>query len=348
MVLSFTIKSTKFIIDIGNENLVVFLLMSTLILHLFVLKQTRKRTIKFANYETLKKALGYEILKSNWLVFLLRSMIVFSLILALYKFNIQVIKPVGDVDFVIALDISQTMLNSDNGAFLPNKLEVAKKTTKEIISLLPERTRVGIVTFSGKAFVEQPLSSNKEILYKAIDKIESKPPAGTVIGDALVASTILLANSTKEKKSILLITDGKQTEGLGVDINDSIEYVKRNNIIVNTIGLGKKNISAMNLSGINVTQLNIPEEIKREIMKMENKTINISELDEETLKYIANMTGGKYYHVLNETSLKEGFVDAILRFNAVTIDARKYALLVGVILLLIEYLLGATKYKTIP
>ncbi len=348
MVLSFEIGANKVIIDIGNENLVVFLVMSIVILHLLVLKQIRKRTIKFANYETLKKAIGYEILKSNILVLIMRILIVISLILALYKFNIEVIKPVSDVDFVIALDISQTMLNSDNGAFLPNKLEVAKQTSKEIIRVLPERTKIGVVTFSGKAYIDQPLTDNKEMLFQSIDKIDSKPPAGTVIGDAIVAGTILLANSTKTKKSIVLITDGRQTEGLGVDINESLEYAKRNGIIINTIGLGRKNRTSINLTGIDIEKLNIPEEIKEQILKMENKSFNITALDEETLKYIANVTNGKYYYVENQTYFKEAFSEVILKFNSITIDARRYALLLAAILLLIEYSLGATKYKTIP
>ncbi len=348
MVLTFEIQATKIVIDIGNENLFVFLVMSLVILHLLVLKQIRKRTIKFANYEVLKKAIGIELLRSNILVLILRVLIVISLVLALYKFQIEIIRPVADVDFVIAIDVSQTMMNSDDGAFLPSKLEVAKETAKEIIRILPERTKVGIVSFSGNARIEIPLTQNKNALINSLDKLTTRPPAGTAMGDAIVAGIVVLSNSTKTKKGIVLITDGRPTKGLGIDINESIRSAKENNITINTIGLGKKNITTISLKDINITSLNLPESIKEEILKEVNKTYNITSLDEKSLIYIANETGGNYYYVANQTYIKEAFADAVLKFNAVTIDARKYALLFGVILLLIEYLLGATRFKTIP
>ncbi len=348
MVLAFEIQATKIVIDIGNENLFVFLVMSLVILHLLVLKQIRKRTIKFANYEVLKKAIGIELLRSNILVLILRVLIIISLVLALYKFQIEIIKPVADVDFVIAIDVSQTMMNSDDGAFLPSKLEVAKETAKEIIRILPERTKVGIVSFSGNARIEIPLTQNKDALINSLDKLTTRPPAGTAMGDAIVAGIVVLSNSTKTKKGIVLITDGRPTKGLGIDINESIRSAKENNITINTIGLGKKNITTISLKDINITSLNLPESIKEEILKEANKTYNITSLDEKSLIYIANETGGNYYYVSNQTYIKEAFADAVLKFNAVTIDARKYALLFGVILLLVEYLLGATRFKTIP
>ena len=345
MALSFYLGSTQVVINISNLDFAIFLVMTLVILHLIVLKQVRKRTIKFANYETLKKALGRDILKSNILPLLLRLFAIICFILALSTFKILVVKPVSDADFVIAIDVSQTMLNSDNGKFIPNRLGAAKSSAEQIIEELPQSTYIGLISFSGKSHLIHDLSNNKEDLIASLESIKPVPPAGTVIGDAIVMGSTLLSNSTKTKRVMVLITDGKQTPSMGVDINSSITFAKHNGVVIDTIGIGKRNKTIINLTGINLKDL--PPEIVKEI-KERNETYVAPELDEGALKYIANETHGKYFYVENNSAMKEALNTAILKYNSVTIDARTYALIAGIIFLLLEWLLGATKYKTIP
>ncbi len=338
-------NGTQIILNVTNKNLAIFLVMITLIVHLIILKKIRERTIKFANYETLKKALGYEILRSNILPLIFRVLALTGFILALSNFNISVVRPVNDVDFVIALDVSQSMLQSDNGNFTPNRLEVAKTKGIGILKVLPENTLVGLVSFSGKARIEHELSPNHDSVATSLRSLYPKPPAGTVIGDALITSAIMLSNSTKKKRAIILITDGKQTEDLGVSIEEAVNYLKNANIVVNAIGIGRRNQTVISLEGINITDL--PSEIKK-ILEENKSYVLPKELDEESLIYITNATHGHYFYALNETDLAQAYEYAILKYNSVNIDARKYALYAGIIFLFLEWLLGVTKYKTIP
>ena len=338
-------SGTQILLEIGNKNLAVFLIMVTIIVHLLILKKVRERTIKFANYETLKKALGYEILRSNLLPLILRILSFTCFILALSHFSLSIIKPVNDVDFVIALDVSQSMLQSDNGNFTPSRLEVAKKDGIEILKVLPETTMVGLVSFSGKARIEHELSTNHDEVAASLRDLTTKPPAGTVIGDALVTSAMMLSNSTKKKRAIVLITDGKQSEGLGVSVDEAVNYLKNANIVVNAIGIGRRNETVISLEDINVTDL--PEEIRKKLEKNKSYVLP-KELDEEMLIYITNSTGGKYFYVSNESEVAQAYDESILKYNAIRVDARKYALYAGIVFVFLEWLLGVTKYKTIP
>ncbi|NPA38576.1 MAG: VWA domain-containing protein [Candidatus Nanohaloarchaeota archaeon] len=341
-------NGTKIVLDIAHKNLAVILVMLTFIIHLFVLKKIRERTIKFANYETLKRVIGYEILRSNFLPLLLRILAILFFILAISNFSISIIKPVNDVDFVIALDVSQSMLQSDGGNFTPNRLEVAKRKGIEVLRVLPEQTLVGLVSFSGKAWVEHPLTADHNSVAEALKSLHSKPPAGTAIGDALISSAMLLSNSSKQKKAIILITDGKQTENTGVDLEEAVKYVKQQHIKVNVIGIGRKNDTIIKLEDINISELNLPENLKKEILEKNKTYVLPAELDEEALMQLANETQGKYFYATNETDIGKAYTEAILKFNAVNIDARRYALYLGLVFLFLEWLLGATKYKTIP
>lgn len=335
----------QIVLDIANKNLAIFLIMITIIIHLLILKRIKERTIKFANYETLKKVLGYEILRGNLLPLIFRIFALTGFILALSNFTLSIVKPVNDVDFVIALDVSQSMLQSDNGNFTPNRLEVAKRKGIEILKVLPETTMVGLVSFSGKARIEHKLTVDHDSVAASLRSLNTKPPAGTVIGDALITSAIMLSNSTKKKRAIILITDGKQTEDLGVSIDEAVNYVKNANIVVNAIGIGRKNETVISLEDINISEL--PEKIQERLSENQSYTLP-KELDEKALIYITNTTGGNYFYALNESDIIKAYDVLILKYNAIKIDARKYALYVGITFLFLEWLLGITKYKTIP
>lgn len=320
-----------------NLNWVILAVGAVIIVHMLVLKKSRERVIVFANYETLKKVVGHEILQRNLLPLTFRILAVICILLAISNLRVTIVKPVSDVDFVIAIDTSPTMLTSDNGSFTPSRLEAAKYSAIQIVDVLPKTTYVGVVSFAGKAFVKSELTNDKKELKNVIESIKLEGIAGTAIGDAILSSTLLLANSNKTKKVVVLITDG--TSNTGMDVNESVRYAKSYNVRINTIGVGKRNRT------INITMegLNISSLLK------ENATFYTGDyLDEETLKNVANQTGGRYFYVNDTKSMLEAFKESVLKANAININVRKYAVVLAFIFLMIEWALGATKYRTIP
>ncbi len=321
-----------------NLNWIILTAGMVVILHILVLKKSKERAILFANYETLKKVTGGDPVHRNLIPLILRVLAVTCLLLAISNLKIIVVKPVSDVDFVIAIDTSPTMLSSDNGSFVPNRLEVAKLSAIRIVDVLPPETKVGVVSFSGNAKMLAPLTSDKKLVKAALKNITLGEEAGTAIGDAVVLSTMMLMNSSKEKKVVVLITDGRSNKG--VSVNESAKFARDHGVRINAIGVGPKNITLpFNLSEFNLTKM----------VGNSNITIYTGDaLDEKSLIFLTNYTGGKYFYVHNATEMLEAFRQSVLKANSVEINVRKWAIIAGVFLLLIEWALGATKYKTLP
>ena len=86
------------------------------------------------------------------------------------------------IDIVIALDISSSMLAQD---FQPNRLEAAKNVAMEFISGR-EYDRMGLVVFSGEAFTQVPLTTDRAVLLNMFKDIHSGMiEDGTAIGNGL-------------------------------------------------------------------------------------------------------------------------------------------------------------------
>ncbi len=318
-----------------NVNLLIILIGVILILHMVTLKKIKKRTVLFANYELLEKAMGKKIFRKNYIPLILRSAAVIMIILAISNLTITVVMNVADVDFVLALDTSPTMSTSDNGNFTPNRLGAAKDSAIMVMNSVPKGTNFGLVSFSGKSYRKKELTDNHDELKDSIRSLGFEGPAGTATGDAIITASTMLSNTTK-KKVVALLTDGESNEG--VSVNESLKYAMNYNIIIYTIGIGPRN----------ETEANASIEIPEYLIGKNATTYSVPLLDENALMDIANKTGGKYYHVTNETELDSAFYGAVLRANSIEINARKWALLFAIFLLMMEWGLGATKYKTIP
>lgn len=319
-----------------NVNLLIILVGLVVILHIITLRKIESRTVKFSNYEILRKVIGYDVLYKNYLPLFLRLISMFLIIVGISNLTLTLVTPVSDIDYIFAIDSSSSMLTSDNGTFYPSRLESAKESAIHLLDKIPDNTPVGIVTFAGKSYVKsEPISDHKK-LKEVIRGITFESTAGTAIGDALVTSTGLLSNSTK-KKVVTLITDGRNNRG--VDVEESLKYVKVSNVTVYTIGVGLKN------STLNITlDANLPEDIVGK-----NAThVEFQKLNDTELRHIANETDGRYFLVTNKEELDKAFETAVLESDMSDIPLVKYVLLLAVLFLLIEWAIGATKYKTIP
>ncbi|MDZ4726370.1 MAG: VWA domain-containing protein [Leptospira sp.] len=143
------------------------------------------------------------------------------------------------VDIVIALDISGSMVNSYD--FLPNnRLTVSKNLLKNFI-MRRTQDRLGLVVFAGAAYLQSPLTSDRDALTQLIDEADdtSIDEQGTAIGDALMLSTYRLKNSQAKSKVIVLLTDGVSNTGKLDPLSASFAS-KAYKIKVYSIGIGKE------------------------------------------------------------------------------------------------------------
>lgn len=183
-------------------------------------------------------------------------------------------------DVVFALDCSNSMLATD---VRPSRMQRAKLAILDFVRQ-GGGGRVGLVAFAGSAFLQCPLTFDHEAFEDALMAVDERtiPTPGTDIGRALKE-----ADHAMEKKShrklIVLVTDGEDLEQGGVAAAQSL---KTNGVVVFTVGVGTpagKEIQVMNRTG----QLELLRDAKGEVVR--------SRLDVETLRTIAQASGGGYY-----------------------------------------------------
>jgi Ca-activated chloride channel family protein len=174
-----------------------------------------------------------------------------------------------------------------------------------------------------------PLSSKINEIKESIRKIDIELTGGTDIGGALVTSTNLLASGEKSK-AIILITDGSDTSGSFIDdsVQNSLEYVVLNHIKVHTIGIGTGTSQTGYLEGSGLKAV----------------------YNRDILKTVAERTGGKFYEVKSSAETQAAFADIVneAEVGPVSYEASSHLMILGFILLLVEWGLLNTRFRAIP
>ena len=203
------------------------------------------------------------------------------------------------VDMILVLDISSSMLADD---FKPNRLDAVKKTAIDFIDLR-KSDRIGIIVFAGESFIQCPLTVDKSILKSLIDEINivSKEYDGTAIGMAIANATNRLRKSQVKSKVMVLLSDGSNNSG-EIDPRTAAELASQYDITIYTIG-----------AGTNQAFTRIPG---RGLIK--------NEIDEETLKFIANKTGGKFFRATDIKAL-ESIYNEIDILERSEIEVKEYS-----------------------
>lgn len=299
------------------------------ILHYLGERAVKKKSFRFSNYRAIETVMSsgrisrlvFRSQLFKYYTFLgMRTLILVLLILAAAGTTIHFLGLSSDFDFVLTVDNSLSMLADD---LEPNRMEAAKLSAAAFADGLMGNTRMSLVTFSGVPSVDQMPTTDIGRIKEAINDIEVSRSGGTAIGDAIVTSSNLLYNSPKSKV-IILLTDGRNN--VGSDPVTALEYAKRDDIVIYTIGVGTEQ-GASFIPGINLT----------------------STLDTTMLEQIANETSGKFYYARDRTELLQAYRNiASTSYAEVSINLSLWLLLAGFILLIVEWQLANLRYKVIP
>lgn len=243
------------------------------------------------------------------------------------------------IDIVMALDASGSMLAID---FKPDRFQAAKQVAKDFV-VNRKNDRIGLVIFEGEAYTQCPLTSDKKIVTDLIDEAEQGVVTeGTAIGMGLATAVNRLRDSKVKSKVIILLTDGVNNQGKIHPIT-AAEIAKQFNIRVYTIGVGTNG------------KAKTPVAIDPFTNKYIYDYVDV-EIDEKTLTDIAEMTGGQYFRATDNKKLKEIYeqIDQLEKDKIKTIEyevdlpEKSFPfLLIGYILILVEFLLRSTLFKSV-
>lgn len=184
------------------------------------------------------------------------------------------------IDILFAVDTSKSMLTQD---VTPDRLTRAKLAITDFVRKL-EGDRVGLIAFAGDAFLQAPLTLDYDAFQESLDALDTNviPRGGTDISSAIEEAQVAFGRESKNKKILVLITDGEDLEAKGID---SARAAAKDGLVIYTIGVGSASGGLIPVPGAN-GGTDFVKDASGQFVK--------SHLDEATLKQIAEATGGLY------------------------------------------------------
>jgi len=284
-------------------------------IHFWSLSNRKKVALKFANFDAIARIQGVDFFSKNVVMLFLTALISFLLILSVSGLNLQVSKEVSSFSFVIAIDSSQSMSAKD---FSPTRIGAAKETASLFVDSVPYGTQMGVISFSGSSLIELTSRQEKGEIKSAIESIELSTYGGTDLYEAIITSSNLL--HAEENKAVIILSDGQINVGT---VDDAVLYANENEILIHTIAMGT-------------------------VEGGETDTA-FSTLDEQSLKTLSYNTGGTYFNVESTLDLSDSFKDILkVTTKKVSIPLQNYLLVVAIVLFMISFFLGNTRYLNLP
>ena len=216
---------------------------------------------------------------------------------------------------------------------------------------------IGLVVFGGFADAKCPPTLDHGALLEVLDAVKIAEPVrddqgrvineqlwqeeqATAIGDAIAVAVDRLKDVESKSRVIVLLSDGENTAGV-VEPLDAAEAAATFGIRIYSIGVGTTGTApfpSVDLFG-------------REVLQAQPVR-----LDERTLQELAEKTGGKYFHAADADALAEvyGEIDKLERTET---EGRLYTeyrevfqalMLPGVVCVLLQVLLAATRFRSLP
>ncbi|WP_324726101.1 VWA domain-containing protein [Actomonas aquatica] len=222
-------------------------------------------------------------------------------------------------DLMLAIDLSGSMLAEDymRGGKHINRLQAIKPVISAFIKDRPG-DRIGIVVFSGRAYTLAPLTFDHEWLARQVERLSvGLIEDGTALGDGLGVALSRLeqedrtVNNRRQGAFVILLTDGVNNGG-ALDPIDAAEIAVNRGIPVYTIGAGRNGM------------VRVPR-IDPATGRTMGYAQRMSELDEATLRRMADMTGADYFRAGESDTVESAFA-AIDRAQKIEFEAKSYLL----------------------
>jgi len=321
--------------------------------YVWLQRRRAKYAIRYSSLSLVKEAMEKQ---SKWrrhippMLFLLGLS---AMLFALARPFSVVTLPKQEATVILALDVSGSMRAED---LKPSRIEAAKAAARAFVAKQDDATRIGIVAFSGTAMLVQAPTVDHDLALAAIDRLYLQrataigygiltsidaifeiPDAPTTLSQAIVTPAAVptpmvpLRTPTPVPAGyhvpsiVVLLTDGQNTTGI-LPILAAEKAVQRG-VRVYTIGVGTTQGATIQPpggfgggpggfgggGGFRAT------------------------LDEKTLRTVAEMTDGEYFHASDENALLEIYqnldTQTILRTERTEITSLFTAGAIGLLLL---------------
>ncbi len=239
-------------------------------------------------------------------------------------------------DLLILLDVSRSMLAQD---FKPNRLDFAKLKVRTLLSKLTFE-RVGLIAFSGSAFVQCPLTVDYPTFLMFLDHLDVETiSSGTTAIDTALSKAIQVFSFVqgRKNKNVLLLTDGE-------DFSSNLDTIKQqaieHNVKLFALGVGSA-------QGAPIPMLDAGGHQAGHVTDAQG-TVVLSVLNEKLLQTMCTALNGSYFTATYEDSDIDKLVTIIKKMEKEKLTEKKLSLFedhypwflgVAWIFLLIEWML---------
>jgi Ca-activated chloride channel homolog len=289
--------------------------------YVWILRRRRRFAVRYSSLSLVREAAAKQSWLRKHLPFVLFLLALASLVLALTRPVATVLIPSNKATVIMAIDVSRSMCSTD---IPPNRLIVAKEAALSFVRDNSSGRQVGIVAFAGFAELILPPTTDLRLLENAIESLV--PARRTAIGSAILRSIDAIAEvddqvapselsqSTNSSPAIqegeyvphiiVLLTDGASNAG-PLPLSAAEQAVERG-IRVYTIGFGTTNNSSpMNCGDGDL--FGFGGGFGSPFGGGGGGGGFRREIDEDTLKQVADTTGGEYYAATSASELLEVF-----------------------------------------
>lgn len=270
--------------EIANLWVIWLLPLPLLVYFLLPPLRLKSTSLKFPNFEKAVEYTGARpqrsaLVKRKNFISLIVLMLIWLLLLITAASPQLVGKPEMKVktsrNFLILADISFSMANTDwiiDGQ-RARRWDAVKNVMHDFIHKRGG-DRMGLIFFASAAYIQVPFTPDLITVEKLMEETDvGMAGQMTNIGKGIAKGVDMFARDSIDTKVMLLLTDGVDT-GMDILPLDAADMAKNDSIIIYTIGIGDPSKPG-------------------------------SDLDESTLKEIAEMTNGKYFRAIDSEKLEE-------------------------------------------
>lgn len=261
-----------------------------LVVSIWLYSQRKKKLRKFGDPELLR-ALMPDV--SRWrpavkLALMLAALALLIIMVARPQMGTKISREKRQgIETIIALDISNSMLCED---VTPTRLQKSKLLVENLVDHFTN-DKIGLVVFAGDAFVQLPITSDYVSAKMFLQSISPSLIAtqGTDIAQAIRLSMNSFTQDRNIGKAIILITDGEDHEGGGVE---AAEDAHKKGINVFILGVGSARGAPIPMEGGGYMTDNTGETV-------------ITALNEQMCQEVARAGKGTYIHVDNNSDAQK-------------------------------------------
>ena len=293
--------------------------------YVLLLRRRKNSALRYASLSLIRQAISPSERFQRHIPPLLVLLAMIVTIVAIARPSVPITLLSRQQTIVVAMDVSLSMSATDVD---PNRITAAQAAAKAFVDERPPDVRIGIVAFGASAALVQPPTQNRDDLLAAIDRFQLQ--RGTATGSAIYAALATLfpdagidleslnlkgglsrnpergsrLESTRKSEdrkftpvppgsynsgAIILMSDGRRTTG--PDPLDAAKMAADHGVRVYTVGFGTEQGGAIGYEGWSI----------------------YVRLDEETLKAVADITRGEYFHAGTAADLRKVYQDLTAR-----------------------------------